>query len=251
MTDQPDPYPHIYGIDVYEKTKFADPAYSLVGNGEVKFAWIKCTEGATRIDTQRSVNFRYLREGTPGIRLGGYHYAYPQVEKRLDKDVDGEVDYFCEKLESVPGQFDLPPVLDWEHWDSEEDKGKGGIYDMSLTHREDWILRFLAGMKHKGYPEVVIYSTEYLLKRSFKDPVRTLMDIPLWIAWYPEEDGHFYPAFARHLPFFRKPEFGHCVAWQYTPEGKVPGISSNVDVSVAVDHHWFGVRGSLAGKEGQ
>ena len=95
----------ISGIDLSDKNGSAD--WSLFGNGDVNFVYIKASESIDTVDTLFSANMAAAHEY--GILAGAYHWLYPSLH------VGQQAELFIEAVGSFKGL--LPPVvcLETEH----------------------------------------------------------------------------------------------------------------------------------------
>ena len=229
-----------YGIDVSEHVTPVPTKTWEVYCPPIEFAYIKMTEGATRVDHHYSDHIRDIPER---IVKGGYHYGYPQADRDPVKDAEGEASWFARALDGYMARthLSLQPVLDWEHgaWKA----GVNGISDMSMQQREDWITAFVHKMKYYGHLEITIYVGVSVWHRSITDGGRDLFEKqPLWIAQYPLGDKELDFSYAVHLSALTLPSFGDVVNWQYTGTGKLHGFKKDehLDFNRLVDVEGFG-----------
>lgn len=135
-----------------------------------------------------------------GIPLGVYHFFTGSTEA----DAVKEADYFCEVIAPYRDKIMLA-VCDAENYDN---KWLLGLSRKQLT---DNINAFCARVKAKGYPTAHYTNVDHINSYiNAKD-----ISYPCWCASYGT----------------RKPTAPNLIAWQYTSEGRVPGISTNVDVN--------------------
>ncbi|MCD6577830.1 MAG: glycoside hydrolase family 25 protein [Anaerolineaceae bacterium] len=195
----------IPGIDVSHWEQEID--WSEVKRSGVKFAFIKATEFPEKrtslfIDNELRKNIKGASEN--GILWGAYHFFRTHVDPVIQAKV------FCETV----GEFkSLPPVLDLEAADL---KGERLNYKVRL---------FLDETERITNKRPIIYSSpgfwgSYMAceKMSHTNWAR---EYTLWIAQYTT----LWP---RPLYPWAGWDF-----WQYTDKGKIPGITSHVDLN------WF------------
>ncbi len=194
-------YPHdfpIHGIDVSKYQ--GDIDWQAVRAGGIKFAYIKATEGADRVDAKFFQNWEGARAA--GVKRGAYHFAYwcraPQEE-------------MANFIRTVPNDPDaLPPVLDVEATPT------SGTCKKTL-YREETIaqMRQMLQMMERAYGKrPVIYSTvdfyESILHPS------ALEEYPIWVR---------STKYSPHVRYgSRKWHF-----WQFQSDAHIPGIRGNVD----------------------
>ncbi len=90
------------GIDVSRWQKEVD--WMLVKDADVRFAFVKATQGDFRLDPYFARNWEETKRH--GIKRGAYHFFKPEAP------VQGQIDLFLRTVTLEPG--DLPPVLDVE-----------------------------------------------------------------------------------------------------------------------------------------
>jgi lysozyme len=187
----------IHGIDVsrYQQSiSWASVKEMNVRGIQLDFAFIKATEGASRVDPLYKRNWRKAKEA--GVIRGAYHFFIPWKDGRL------QAEHFIKTVKLNPG--DLPPVLDVEQ------RGTGGT---SLLQKEvrEWleIVEAHYGIKPIIYTNADFYTQN--LGSSFDG-------YPLWVAHYLQKNQ---PRINRDWSF-----------WQHSERGRVNGILSKVDFNV-------------------
>lgn len=191
----------IPGIDVSD---FQDPVDwpALVSQG-IKFTFIKATEGKTfKADTFKD---KWQKAQSAGLLRGAYHFFRPS------KTGSEQANNFLATLSSVGGLAaqDFSPVLDIEV--------KDGVSSLEIRKRcLDWLDQVESSTGRKP----VIYTGS-----SFGNDILgsepKFANYPLWVAQYTPSKP-WVPA-----------RWSKCAIWQYTQEGRVKGISGNVDLN------WF------------
>lgn len=192
-TPQPQTAPtEIMGIDVshyqgdiqWEKIK---------GSDEVRFAFVKATEGVSYVDPFSKKNAASLR--TIGIPFGNYHFFHP------NKDSEVQARFFLKHL-SKP--ILLPPVLDIEIVQavSAEELRKKAKTWLTLVEKE-------TGCTPIIYTDLSFWQSYF--SESFEQ-------YPLWLAEY---RPHLY------IPS----EMKRWSIWQKSESGTISGISGNVDIN--------------------
>lgn len=137
-----------------------------------------------------------------GLPIGVYFFS----QALNTEEVEEEVDFLLEILGDY--KLDMPIVFDWEYISAE-----ARTANMDARTLTDCALRFCELISEKGYTPMVYfnwYQSEHYYYLS------ELEEYPFWLALYQDR-----------MTFPWKVEM-----WQYTCEGKVPGIYGNVDINV-------------------
>lgn len=183
-------YP-IRGIDISSHN--GDVDLDAAANDNVRFAFIKATEGVDFQDENFKTNYNKAKRA--GIKTGAYHFF------RFDKDgVEQAINF----LRTIGNRnFELGLAVDVE-----KNGNRSGIPPDSISYR---LVTMIDYLNLKGY-RVTLYSNrdgyaEYLMQ--------TFPGYPLWICSFSE------------IPFN-----GEWTFWQYDHHGKVAGIEGDVDLNV-------------------
>ena len=212
------PYPHdfpIHGIDVSNHQ--GDIDWQAVRASNVKFAYIKATEGGDHVDQRFAQNWAGAKAA--GVKHGAYHFVYwcrPWREEMAN--------FF----RTVPVERDaLPPVLDVEA--TPESKSCKRRLERHTVIPE--IRAMLQAMEQHYGKRPVIYTTvdffEAILHPS------ELEDYPIWVRS------------TKHSPQVRYGKrYWHF--WQYQSDGQVAGIKGNVDKNAFRGDHqqWLAFLGN-------
>ena len=182
----------VHGIDVSTYQGRID--WPEVARQQVRFAFIKASEGVTLRDARFERNWREARAA--GILSGAYHYFQP------NRDGGEQARLFIATVPLRPG--DLPPVLDVE---------APRFHDVAVMRRE--IHQWLDAVEAHYKVRPILYSN-YTFYRHYL--AGHFDDYPLWLAHYEVER----PA----LPASR------WIIWQHSDEAYVPGIRGTVDFNV-------------------
>jgi lysozyme len=182
----------IHGIDVSSYQGRID--WKTVAEHEVRFAFIKASEGVTLRDSRFRRNWKEARAA--GIYRGAYHYFQPNY------DGAKQANLFTRTVPLTAG--DLPPVLDVEAPE---------FHDVAVMRRgvATW-LRLVE--RHYGV-RPILYSNYSFYKRHLAGHFD---DYPLWLAHYEVET----PSLPRNK----------WIIWQHSDEAYVPGIRGTVDFNV-------------------
>jgi lysozyme len=176
------------GIDVSHYNGVID--WHKVAQSGVKFAYIKCTDGATFHDPMFVKN----REGArwAGLKVGSYHFLRPGVGA-------GQLNGFLSQI--CGATDDLPPCLDVE------------IPSESLP-----VIECAQRIADELKRIPVIY-TNAATATKLVDPL--LAAYPLWLALYQSISGN---------PALVPGDWKVWTFWQHTDKGTVAGIEGNVDL---------------------
>lgn len=226
----------VMGIDVYSGQ--GDISWTEVATGgEVEFAIVKVTEGATLVDNRVRRNARDAQRS--GLQLAYYHFGRPDLgDATPTTDARAEGTQFLQILASLPAPsllrfasgrvaavfLDLEKPL--ERWDA-----TGGLA---------WIEEFLRVVE-KQHPVGLYTSREWLATEALPDATsfqRLLRrpdgsERPVWIARYGVNDGKV-PDRSRFSPDSKVPRgWNTWDIWQYSSKGVIPGIRTPCDVNLA------------------
>lgn len=182
----------VHGIDVSSYQGRID--WKEVSRNQVKFAFIKATEGVTMRDSRFQRNWKAAHQA--GIYRGAYHYFQPTY------DGARQANLFTRTVPLAPG--DLPPVLDVEHAE---------FHDVSVMRRNVTVwLRLVE--RHYGV-RPILYSNYSFYKRYLAGHFDKY---PLWLAHYEVDQ----PRLPREK----------WIIWQHSDESYIPGIRGTVDFNV-------------------
>jgi lysozyme len=189
------------GIDVSRWQDDID--WPKVAATDVEFVIMKATEGSKYEDPTYVTNLA----GATAARLsvGSYHVATP---KDTAADPVAEADHFVATARNAVG--DVLPVLDIEH--------TGGL---KVSQLQDWVQAWVMRVKARTGVRPMIYASPYFW-RTYLGDSRWFADhgYPLWIAnWKVNEPD---------VPAANWGGEGWTF-WQWTSEGRVHGITTNVD----------------------
>lgn len=176
-----------------------------VKKDNIDFAIIRASYGWSNHQTQTDQNFHQnVKEAKKnGIKVGAYHYAHAtNVEEALL-----EADFFISLISNY--HFDYPVFYDVEDHDQ---------VNLSKKELTDLALAFLNRVKEAGY-DVGLYASESWLSQKFD--MERLKDYDIWLASYTPTS--YYQ--------------NNYELWQYTKEGKVKGIKTNVDLNYSYKYY--------------
>jgi len=187
----------VMGVDVSHYQGEID--WSSLAQQNVKFAFIKATEGSGHVDEYAEKNLKNASE--TDILLSAYHFF------SFESAGETQAENFISVVDSEA--IDMPPVVDIEYY---ADKRK----DKPAKEETAEILRPLLEAMEEHYGEKpIIYTTLPVYYRYIRDG---FSDYPLWI---------------RSVNF--EPEFVDWQFWQYSDKGELYGFSGDekyIDLNV-------------------
>lgn len=199
------------GVDVSRHQNEAQPNQhmdwqALLAAGK-KFVFIRATLGTTGIDPYFVLNWRAARAA--GILTGAYHYLIHNLDGRK------QADNFLKVLGGDMGE--LPPVLDLEPRAADK-----GLINPSvcLLNAMAWLERVEAVSGKRP----LVYTNSAALSQMVTNR-KPLAEYPLWMAAYTAytQAGILPPA---------TPPWSGYVCWQYSGDGRVPGVAGAIDLNL-------------------
>lgn len=191
----------IHGIDVSRWQ--GDIDWNTVRKAGTQFAYIKATEGGDFVDPKFMENWNAARAA--GVPRGAYHFYY------FCRPVEEQISWFIQNVPVDPAA--LPPVLDME-WNGESKTCRTRPTQGKIVADMNVFLDALQA--HYGKRPVVYTTVDF--HREILVGHFTAHDF--WIR-----------SVARH-PMHMYSKRDDWVFWQYTAEGRVPGIKGDVDRNV-------------------
>ncbi|MEE1517286.1 MAG: GH25 family lysozyme [Lachnospiraceae bacterium] len=181
------------GVDVSQWQGTID--WKKVAAAGIQFAIIRCAKQDLSVDPFFEKNYAGAKAN--GLKVGAYKYSYATTVKDAVDEAWTTVNAIKRK------QFEAKVWLDLED-KCQQNLDKELLYEIVKT--------WLEIVKGEGY-EVGIYCNQYWYKSILTDKIKALTK-NFWIAKWSD----------------KKPELGE-LAWQYSSEGKVFGISGHVDMN--------------------
>lgn len=191
--------PTIPGIDISRYQPEID--WSAVAGSGVQFCFIKATEGGQDVDPLFKEHWDEAAKA--GLLRGAYHFFRPQAP------VAAQLDVFTRTLGPLE-TGDLRPALDFE--------GASGWTGMPPARRTQLALSMLEGVENRLGVTPVVYMSPWFASQNII-ALPELARFPIWIAQYTIALAPRVPAPWNSWTF-----------WQYTQNGKTPGISGFVDL---------------------
>ncbi len=210
-----------FGIDVARYQGTID--WQEVADSGVEFAMVRVGYRAQEDgQIKEDVNARFnLQEASKaGIPLGVYFFSTAISEEEAMEEAAWTADLISGYPITYPVVYDCEGFLDQE----------SRQYYMTAEQRTDVALAFLKTIERQGYEGMFYGSKNDLQQNNHWKTSKIEKEYKIWVAQYPE------------VPYPETPQSsyaGEHQMWQYTTEGKVPGISQDVDLNVA----YFGYEG--------
>jgi lysozyme len=185
-----------FGFDVSEYQGEVDwaAADSVDGTFPLDFVFIRATYGKDCLDAKFRLN--WARAGNRPIARGAYHYYRP------DENSLAQAKNFINNVKL--GKGDFPPVLDVEKIPEDQPM------DSLIVGLKRWVEKV---EKHYGVQPII-----YCGDRFFSD--------------YLEEEFGGYTLWIANYNFFVETIDDRWTFWQFTENGRVPGIDGPVDVNI-------------------
>lgn len=198
---------NMIGIDVSDYQGSID--WSQVASAEYSFAFVKATEGEgwTGDAKARQQNFEANMQGasSTGMLVGAYHFARPD----LGNSAADEARWFVNVAGDYIKSGYLRPVLDIE-------VGADALGGAALS---SWVSEWMETVTSETGVEPLIY-TNADYAGNYLDA--SLSEYDLWVAHWTYDT-------------IRSPNTGiwdGWAFWQYSDEGRVPGIAGDVDLDL-------------------
>lgn len=197
----------LYGIDVSEHNGTID-WQKVKDSGKVDFAILRAGYGQTMVDKQFRNNA--LMCNTLGIPIGVYWFSYA-------KSVDDAVREARACIETIKDyKITYPVAFDFEDDSVRVAKNAGISIQKNLVTL--MAASFLKTIEAAGYT-AINYSNPSYLSMYFDQSLRD--EFSLWLAQWPVNPN----------PEIRPSQ--NPMIWQYSAKGRIPGISTDVDLDVS------------------
>lgn len=214
----------------YRSSDFVEVDGFIICTSAQAFTGVDVSEYQKEIDwaqvAEAGVRFAMIRVGYRGYAEGGIYEderARENIQGALDAGLDVGVYFFSQAVTVEEAQeeaqfvldfiqaYDItyPVVYDWE-WVTEDARSD------SVTSREltDCTMAFCDAVAAAGYTPMFYFNLS-MSQTMFR--LRELQDYEFWLAQYSDAMTFRYDV----------------QMWQYTCEGTVPGISTNVDLNLS------------------
>lgn len=186
------------GIDVSSWQGTID--FQKVKDAGVEFVFLRV--GTAKGDRDNVLDKRFVEYikgfNEVNIPVGIYYYSYASNRSIAISDAN----WVLKQIKDY--KVDLPIVYDWESW-SIYNEFQQSFYSTSMNAKA-----FLDTINKAGYQGMLYSSKNYLEKVWFD------IGYPVWLAHYTEKTSYQ----------------GDYDYWQLCSNGKIPGISGNVDINI-------------------
>lgn len=197
----------IIGIDVSHWQKLVD--WERVKASGVDFAMIRLgyrgyEQGGLNVDSYATANI----DGAiaAGMDVGVYFFS----QAITPEEAEEEAYFVVEQLEPYREHITMPVVFDWEHV-ADPDARTANMRDPDIL--TDCTLAFLQTIEAAGYRPMVYFNRTQSWKYLNLEEVK---DYEFWLA-----------AYTQRMDFPYKIKM-----WQYTSEGRVPGVDGDCDINI-------------------
>ena len=185
----------VQGIDISHHNPILN--WAEIRNQNINFAYLKATEGISHDDRNYPYNYKLASEN--GIKVGSYHFYNFAISGRE------QAKHFINVTQYKSG--DLLPAIDVEH-------SPANPYSIDTAFTKN-VIKELQIMENELYEyygfHPIIYTNldcyKLYIKNSFPDNL-------LWISCLANEPSD---------------DIKNWVIWQFSHEGKLPGIVSDID----------------------
>lgn len=217
------------GVDVskFQGTiDWAQAASSGVDFAMIRVGYRAQKTGVIYADTNAKYNMQ--QAASNGIKVGVYFFSSAVNEAEAIEEADWVADFIADYSITYPVAFDC------EGFNTSESRQKS----MTKAERTDVAVAFLQEIYDKGYTPMFYAACSELTNNSQWNIASLEKSFKIWVAQYPS------------APYPETPSTsytGTYSMWQYTNQGRVAGIGTNVDINVA----YFGYsesNGSLSGE---
>lgn len=189
-----------HGVDLSHHNKMVD----FLKLKDQAFVILKSTEGTAFTDSTFEARFLALRIN--GIKRGAYHFY------RTNRDPIAQAKYFLALMPDLKGDEIL--ALDYETC---EIKGLIQTVDDLRRHKKNALL-FLNYIKEKTGIIPWVYTSHSIIEEIYFED--EFAQFPLWYARY-----------TLNTPEDKQGPWKNWIAWQYKENGRVKGVSDDVDMN--------------------
>lgn len=183
----------IEGIDVSEFQREID--FKEVKEYGIEIVYIRSSASHSYVDAKFEENYRNAKENN--LKIGFYHY----VTARTVNEAREQARFFATVIAGK--EADCRLAMDFETF-----RGLSKVEINNIARA------FLETLKELTDKELVVYSDAYNARFTFDYSL--FEEYPLWLAEYG----------------VKEPEAKDFIGWQYTDEGRVPGIIDYVDRNI-------------------
>ncbi len=195
----------VLGIDVSSHQQEID--WQQVADAGIKFAMVRIgyrgyQTGLINLDEFAQANYEGAKAA--GIQVGAYFFS----QATSVEEAQAEAQALLEVVDSW--ELDMPVVYDWEYV-----KEEARTAETDARTVTDCAAAFCQTVEAAGYKSMVYFNPHHTRNHIY---IEELAQYDFWLALY-----------ANRMNFPYKVDM-----WQYTNEGRVPGIRGDVDINL-----WF------------
>lgn len=187
------------GIDVSKWQ--GDIDFSKLKNSGVEFVIIR-VGSSNGLNGENFVDSKFIQNiknaNAVGIPVGIYFYSYASTIDRAISDAK----WIVEQIKDY--KVDLPIAFDWENW------GSFNKFDVSFFGLTNIAKGFMDTIKDAGY-DAMLYSS-----KTYLENIWLPTSYPVWLAHYTKNTNYT----------------GEYSFWQMCSNGRVDGISGDVDINI-------------------
>lgn len=204
-----------YGIDVSKYQGTID--WKQVAESGIDFAMIRVgyrTLKTGEIIADNNAKYNMQEAAKYGIKIGVYFFSTAVTREEAIEEADWVSEYISKY------QITYPVVYNCERFDEPENRQ----YGLTKTQRTDFVIAFLDRIVENGYSPMFYAGKSELENDALWETSCIEKKYKIWVAQYPDKP----------YPETEKSSYtGEHHMWQYTNNGKVPGIKGSVDMNVA------------------
>lgn len=181
--------------------------WDRVKNAGVQFAIIKASEGTGFVDSEFRKNWRESKSN--GIVRSAYHFFRPEL------DGAAQAEHY---LKVVGSGWDFPLSIDVE----QPCNMQGSVcvpYSVNKSQSTSNLKKMIDRIKLKTGQNPIIYTSDVMWRLMTTEPSWAGDEYPLWVAAYNNSGPGKLPK-----------GWSDWTIWQYSSNGKIDGISGNVDL---------------------
>lgn len=215
-----------YGIDVAKWQGVID--WAKVKEAGIEFAMIRIgyrTQISGEITEDPYAIYNLQQAGKNDIKLGVYFFSTAINKKEAEEEAKWVTNFIA------PYRITYPVVYNCEGFTDSNNRQ----FKLTKEERTNLAIVFLDYVKDKGYTPMFYASKNELVNSRDWDTSLLTSKYKIWVAQYPDT-----------LALNSKSSYsGMHEMWQYTSNGKVPGINGSVDLNIA----YFGYENIAAPKD--
>lgn len=200
----------LQGIDVSHYQKQID--WEKVAKSGIKFAILKCQYEALSHRIDETFEYNYYHAGLNGLARGVYIF----IASASMADMEGDAKSLLKHLNGRKLEYGI-----WIDLEADIVRSRGKAYIRGLVNTYAKIFR------DAGYYCGIYCNRDWYMNVIHED-LKASFDF--WIARYPKNDNGTYNPYSS-----LKPSYKMAVGWQYSSNGRVPGITTAVDLDVDYD----------------